>query len=282
MRLNRLFENLYFRPWLLSSGGLYALCESMGERTWARLIEQISARGEKDVAVQLRPQTDLWGDPLPQMTIRDGVAYIPVQGILACGLDPIMKMLGWTDYDDVLADVRAAEMNPAVRKIVLVFDSPGGQATGAPETGAALLRCSKPLIGYSAGQVDSAAFLLACACDSLYLRPTAEAGSIGTKIAVIDRSAAYQQMGIKVEVFASGQFKAAGTPGTSLTDPQRDDIVRTMMTINGMFTGFVQKTRTRIAEDSMQGQVFVGPDATAAYIADGLVGSIDELHARLR
>lgn len=281
MRLNRLIESLYFRPWLLSSTGLYALCESMSEQGLSRLFEQLAAF-TKDAAVQVRPKTNIWGEPLPQVTVVEGIAYIPVQGILACGLDPIYKMFGWTDYDDILADVRAAEQNPGVRKIVLVFDSPGGQATGAPETGAALLRRNKPMFAYSAGQMDSAAYLLACACDGIYLRPTAEAGSIGTKIAVIDRSVAYAMAGYKVEVFASGQYKAAGTPGTSLTDAQRDDIVRSMTTINNMFTGFVRANRTRVSADSMQGQVFVGPDATAANIADGLVDSLEELARRLK
>ena len=281
MRLQRLFDQLYFRPWLLSTGGLSALCESMQERRLSKLIEQLTTRSVDEV-MQMRPTTDLWGDPLPQMTVQNGIAVIPVCGILASDVTPIERYFGYVDYNDILSDVADAEANPGVRKSVLYCDSPGGMALGAPECASQLLNRKKELIAYSQGQLDSAMYFQACACDAIYIRPSAEAGSIGTKIAILDTSAAYEKMGLKVEVFASGQFKAEGTDGTSLTKAQREDIVRTMNTINNMFTGFVRANRSRVDEDSMQGQIFVGPDATDANIADGLVGSFGELLNRLR
>ena len=281
MRLQRLFDQLYFRPWLLSTGGLSALCENMQQDKLVKLLERLAER-QTEEAMQARPKTDLWGDPLPQMTIQNGVAIVPVGGVLVSDASPWQRMCGYVDYNDVLSDVADAEANPAVRKTVLLCDSPGGMAQGAPEAAAALLNRKKQMVAYTQGQMDSACYFLACAADAIYIRPSAEAGSIGTKIAILDSSEAYKMNGYKVEVFASGQFKAEGTPGTSLTPAQRKDIERTMNTINDMFTGFVKANRSRIDEDSMQGQVFVGPDATAANIADGLVGSLGELLARLK
>jgi ClpP class serine protease len=102
----------------------------------------------------------------------------------------------------------------------LDIDSPGGTVAGTPELAAAVsaLDQKKPVYAFSSGLMASAAYWIASQARAIYATPSAQVGSIGVVQAVVDRSAAINAAGIKVEVFSVGKYKAMGAPGTPLTD----------------------------------------------------------------
>jgi protease-4 len=159
--------------------------------------------------------------------------------------------------------------------------------TGIPEL-ASLIRTiseTKPVIAFTDAQCCSAAYWLASACDSIVVTPTADVGSIGVYSALVDESAAWAQEGYKLELMKAGKHKAMGIPGLPLAPEDRALIQAEVNSIYAMFTADVVANRARngatVAEDTMQGQTFMGGTAVAVGLADRVVGSLTDLLAAL-
>ena len=82
--------------------------------------------------------------------IQNGVAIIPVSGVITGRMDFLTYILGGTALDILAKDFRTALENSDVRAIVLDFDSPGGIAVGPAEMADMIFnaRGNKPIISY--------------------------------------------------------------------------------------------------------------------------------------
>lgn len=65
--------------------------------------------------------------------IQNGVAVIPVSGVITGRMDFLTYVLGGTALDILAKDFRTALENSDIRAIILDFDSPGGIAVGPAE-----------------------------------------------------------------------------------------------------------------------------------------------------
>ena len=99
--------------------------------------------------------------------IQNGVAIIPVSGVITGRMDFLTYILGGTALDILAKDFRTALENNDVRAIVLDFDSPGGIAVGPAEMADMIFnaRGNKPIISYVGRNCCSAAYWLASAAD---------------------------------------------------------------------------------------------------------------------
>jgi ClpP class serine protease len=127
----------------------------------------------------------------------------------------------------------------------------------------------------------SAAYWIASQARAIYATPSAQVGSIGVVQAVVDRSAAINAAGIKVEVFSVGKYKAMGAPGTPLTDDQRELIQSNLAEIAGEFHAAVLAKGRAIPAEAMEGQTFSGRQAQRHNLA-GMVPDRAEAMRRLR
>jgi protease-4 len=216
-----------------------------------------------------------------------GILVVPVHGVCARYLSAMETDCGGLDLNNTETTLRGAQADPRVQGIVLHFNSPGGTVTGIPEL-ASLIRTiseTKPVIAFTDAQCCSAAYWLASACDSIVVTPTADVGSIGVYSALVDESAAWAQEGYKLELMKAGKHKAMGIPGLPLAPEDRALIQAEVNSIYAMFTADVVANRARngatVAEDTMQGQTFMGGTAVAVGLADRVVGSLTDLLAAL-
>jgi protease-4 len=219
--------------------------------------------------------------------MAEGILVVPVHGVCARYLSAMETDCGGLDLNDTEKTLREAQADPRVQGIVLHFNSPGGTVTGIPEL-ASLIRTiseTKPVIAFTDAQCCSAAYWLASACDSIVVTPTADVGSIGVYSALVDESAAWAQEGYKLELMKAGKHKAMGIPGLPLAPEDRALIQAEVNSIYAMFTADVVANRARngatVAEDTMQGQTFMGGTAVAVGLADRVVGSLTDLLAAL-
>jgi protease-4 len=219
--------------------------------------------------------------------MAEGILVVPVHGVCARYLSAMETDCGGLDLNDTEKTLREAQADPRVQGIVLHFNSPGGTVTGIPEL-ASLIRTiseTKPVIAFTDAQCCSAAYWLASACDSIVVTPTADVGSIGVYSALVDESAAWAQEGYKLELMKAGKHKAMGIPGLPLAPEDRALIQAEVDSIYAMFTADVVANRARngatVAEDTMQGQTFMGGTAAAVGLADRVVGSLTDLLAAL-
>ncbi len=117
-------------------------------------------------------------------TVVGNVAQIDVCGVLAEEPDFWAWLLGvdQTTYGDIRDAFALAAANPAVSKVVLSVDSPGGYVDGLFETLAAVESFGKP-ITVEAGQACSAAYALAAMAGPITPRgPASVFGSVGVAV----------------------------------------------------------------------------------------------------
>jgi signal peptide peptidase SppA len=222
---------------------------------------------------------DIYGEAIEKMSVdADGIAVVPICGTIATGLPSIAAAFGFVDTARIRADIENALADTNVKAIVLNFDSPGGFVTGTPELGEFIARAAevKPVYSFTSGLCCSAAYWLAAPSRAIFATTSSEVGSVGVYVAHKDYSAMARMMGLAVKVFSSGKFKGAGEAGTSLSEEQSADLQSRVDSIAALFKTHVLQYRPGIAEDSMQGQTFMGYQAAAARFTDGMVSSLSE------
>lgn len=209
----------------------------------------------------------------PQPERVGSVAVLPVRGVIGKGLSDFDADTGGFDLEDLNDWLDEAESDAAVSSVMLDFDTPGGCVTGVAETADRIRAFSKPVVAFTGASCCSAGYWIASAAHRVLSTPSAQVGSIGVYIALPDYSALYEANGIKVEVIKAGDLKAAGVPGTSLSEDQRADLQNIVNALHAEFKAAVQLRRSLVSEDSMRGQSFSGREAAARGLVTGLTSS---------
>ena len=221
---------------------------------------------------------DIYGDPLPQPMRHGSTTVIPVKGVITSGYPTIYRAIGFADADEIAGWVRAAMADPDVAQIVLSVDSPGGMCNGTPELADTVAAAAlvKPVIAHSKGLMDSAAYWVASQATAIYCTQSADIGCIGVYQVNYDWSGWNEKVGVRAEMFKSGDLKGAGHPDVPLSADQRAHIQSQIDAIGAQFRAAVTTKRTLVAEDSMRGQSFIGTEAVTRNLVAGLC-SLDDL-----
>lgn len=246
-------------------------------------------RGEKiDIeAVEKRLGRPLNNEP-KGYEIRDGVAVLPVYGVLAKRMNLFSSISGGASYEMVAKDFAQAMNDPAVEAIVLVVDSPGGAIDGVQKLGDAIFsaRSVKPVGAIADGMMASAAYWIGAQADVVVAASdTTMIGSIGVVSAHRDISAAEEKAGVKTTEITAGKYKRIASEFAALSDEGRAEIQERVDYLYEIFVGAVAKARgvgvDVVLENMADGRVFIGQQAVKAGLVDG-VSTLDELIANLK
>ncbi|MCZ7637600.1 MAG: S49 family peptidase [Verrucomicrobia bacterium] len=206
-------------------------------------------------------------------TVENGVGTLEISGILA--YQPDLGDLifdGFEDSAEVLAAFRRLESDPAVSAIVLNVNSPGGFSVGGAEIADAVFKSAKPTVAWVGGMMCSLAYWIGSQASAVVSTRSAMVGSIGAYVSVVDYHRMLANAGIEVKVFTNkeGTFKAAGMPGTAVTQDHATEFSRQAQRSFDVFRADVLRAREGIADEAMQGQVFDGHQAKRAGLVDAL------------
>lgn len=227
-------------------------------------------------------KTDIYGDPLPAPTMAGDIAVIPLKGMMLCGYPALYKAFGFCDTREVGEWVKSYAGRNDVRGIVLDCDSPGGLVTGTAELGeivAEVMQSGKPIFA-RLGMACSAAYWVASSCTGIFGTRSAVAGSVGVYCVHYDEAKAFEMFGYKVEVFRSGKFKGAGTPGTSLSAEQGAEIQGRINELGADFRSHVKAMRPQVKPEDMEGQSFSAAQALARGFMDDLLPTPEAIFAQ--
>jgi ClpP class serine protease len=269
VKFQRIIQAVYFEPWSITREGWQSVHAMIKPRVLSDALPELPKAANDD--------TDFFGSPLPKMQLIGRTAVIPIQGTLVHHATLMDKQCGACSYDDVKRDVRAALNIAGLQKIVYHCDSPGGMCMGCAETAkvideaAALVRSE----AVTDGLMCSACYDLVCGVDRISCTPTAVVGSIGAMMAWLDQTVRYEMAGLKVELFASDSLKGTGTPGTALTDEQREYLQARTDKYASLFKSHVTAGRL-VSDATMRGQTFIGSDAVEVGLVDGIVDDCEE------
>lgn len=257
---------LHFQPWLITPETHAAMLRASSR------VELFSHDSPQP------PEPDL-------LTVDGGVGIVTVHGALMKRPDFFARLLlDATDMEDVAAALEAARDRADVQAVFLDVDSPGGTVNGTPELAALVADVSKAKYTYAFtdGQMCSAAYWIASQADAIFATPSARVGSIGVLMPMLDESKAFEQAGLKVDMFAAGKFKSIGVAGTSLTDEQRAWLQAQVDETYADFKAAVLTRGRRITPDVMEGQCFSGRKASYNSLTSGVVLSRAEALMKLR
>ena len=218
------------------------------------------------------------------VSIRDGVAIIPVTGPIFPRANLFTQVSGGTSVEVMARDFHTALDDPAVRAILLDVDSPGGQATGVNELANMIhaARGDKPITAYVSGAAASGAYWIASAADQIVTDATAGLGSIGVVAGYRDTSARDEKAGVKSVEIVSSQSPNK-RPDMS-TDEGRKQIQDRVDAIAEVFVSAVARNRSVdpgvVLREFGAGGILIGADAVNAGLADKL-GSFENVLAEL-
>jgi signal peptide peptidase SppA len=181
-------------------------------------------------------------------------------------------------YDDILDRIEDAIRCEETKALVMCFDSPGGDASGAMEAHRSIRRLrkkyGKPIYAYANEAAYSAAYALASAADEIWLPDTGGVGSVGVIMTLMSRSKANEMEGLDVRLITSGKRKADSHIDRPITDKIQSRTQERVDYMARVFWEIVAKSRGMSVEDvaGLQAGVFQGYEAIDAGLADGIAG----------
>lgn len=245
-------------------------------------------RGDKiDIAgVEARIGRPLANEPQPYQVI-DGVAVLPLEGVLAKRANMFMQISGGTSMQLAERDLRAAVADPAVHSIILSVDSPGGTVDGTQTLANAIAsaKAVKPIVTLASGTMASAAYWTGSATDAIYITDgTTQVGSIGVVATHVDISAQQAASGVKTTEIFAGQYKRITSQYEPLSAAGRQTMQDQVDYTYSLFVQAVAQQRgvsvDKVLQDMADGRVFMGQQAIDAGLVDG-VSTLDALVQQL-
>lgn len=216
----------------------------------------------------------------------DGVALVPVSGVLLDRGDWLGDLGGWaTSYEGLAEQFRRLAKDAAIKTVVLDIDSGGGMVAGLWDCCAELakLKKTKKVYAVAANMAASAAYAIGCAAHQFYVSRSGVAGSIGVVVLHQSIQRLLDAAGVDTTIITAGEHKADGNMFQQLSHGARSELAAEIDRSYDQFVAHVVKHRSidDAAVRATQARVYSGQLAVAAGLADG-VKSIEDLLEHIR
>ncbi|MGL4233162.1 MAG: S49 family peptidase [Casimicrobium sp.] len=276
MHYARIASRLYNAPLLITPD----VASTIGDYVQARIAGSISP----DAALS---RTDQYADyaiaaKRPPYLVDQGVAVIEINGELVNRGAWIGANSGLTSYEGIVSQLKIAKADDEVRGVMLVINSPGGEAAGLDDVTAAMKAVGKPVWAIANTLTASAAYWIAAASDRVASVRDGFVGSIGVVWMHLDRSAALEKAGLSVTVVQAGSKKTQFSQFSSLAPEARAKAEALVSDMYGRFTDHVATARSidvQAVRDT-EAEVFTAADAKKHKLID-VVSNVSDFHASM-
>jgi signal peptide peptidase SppA len=217
----------------------------------------------------------------------EGIAIVPVQGILVDRGDWLGDMGGWaTSYEGLAEQFRRLGKDEAIKSVILDIDSAGGMVAGMLDVAAGELsdlKKKKRVYGIAANMAFSAAYAIGCVAHELFVTRSGGAGSIGVIAMHMNYGGMLEKSGVEPTILYAGSHKPDGNPYQPLSHAARAEWSREIDESYGLFVRHVAKHRglDEQAVRDTEARTYMGERAVSAKLADG-VKSFEELLEHIR
>jgi ClpP class serine protease len=142
----------------------------------------------------------------------DGIAIVPICGVLSRRFDWLTALCGWTTYEGLSAILDAIAADSRVIAALLDVESPGGEAAGMLDVGDKIIafREHKQIWAVANTVMCSAAYAVGGSASRVVLPRLAQIGSLGAVRVHVDQSASDLAGGEKYTAIYSGARKIDG------------------------------------------------------------------------
>lgn len=152
-------------------------------------------------------EEEIEGDYYLNVELYDGVAVVNVKGIIIRGFQRsvISNFFGTVPLGNLIKTLKLLTEKDSVSKIVLRFDSPGGDASGVIDAvnDISILDKVKPIHAYVGDKAASAGYWLASACRTIVSSPVGYTGSIGVLYIDVDDKVFLHNIGYDVNIYVN-------------------------------------------------------------------------------
>ncbi|WP_342617215.1 S49 family peptidase [Rhodoferax sp. GW822-FHT02A01] len=285
MKKNLLVAAMLAQPWALMPEYMQSMASVV-----ARWQAGVEASPETLAAVHADMEARQAARAQAQARAGGGsIAVINVFGVLTQRGNMMDEISGGgsCSTEQLVAQLRSAEVDDTIGQILLNFSTPGGSVYGIQEAAAEInrIKASKPIIGISNSMCASAGYWLAAQCTELYCTPGGEVGSIGVWQAHEDMSQALEEAGVKISLISAGKFKVEGNPYEPLGDEARAFMQLRTDEYYDPFAKAVAKGRgvgvDAVRNGMGQGRVLGAPAALAENMIDG-IATFDEVVKKMQ
>lgn len=230
--LLRLSSRVYNTPHLITRESLSVI------------LDYLDSRNSLEFRLDASTETPAGAVNIVAETPAPDVGLLRVDGSLT--YKPVMTMCGeaGTSYQSL---VRQTEdlIAAGVKTIVMEVSSGGGEASHVFETANEIRTLCDDnnikLIGYADTMAASAAYALISVCDVVIANPSAQVGSIGCVVALLDTSVAMEKAGLKRIFVTSGESKVPFDDKGAFKKSFLDDIQTRVDELNEDFTAHVSQ-----------------------------------------
>lgn len=276
--LGPLDQGLLTIPYLENWIGLWAIHEPAAQELLRGIgrLNLASHLAQRRIAdpVQAAPTTAPYAvDPNGIVTLRIDGTMLKHQSSFGMGASTVL----------LRRTLRQALADPAVKGVLLVFDTPGGAVAGTYDLAEEVFAATKPIHAYAEDLCASAGYVVASQADRISGNSSVSVGSIGTYLRVVDYSQAYAEAKVKVHVIRSSELKGTGVPGAPITEAQLADLTRYCTDMNQLFLDAVERGRklsSQQVETLADGRVHIGQNCVQLGLIDA-VETIDQAYQNL-
>ncbi|MGI5838867.1 MAG: signal peptide peptidase SppA [bacterium] len=185
--------------------------------------------------------------------------------------------------DTVIAQLKQAREDPAVRAVVLRINSPGGSSAAAQEIGVEVGRlreAGKTVVASMGDTAASGGYWVAALADKIVANPSTTTGSIGVIIQYSNYEELYRKAGIEMHVIKSGPHKDMGSAAREMTEAEKELLQAMVDDVYEQFVDVVAAGRgmepARVREIA-DGRILTGRQALDLGLVDTLGNFYDAI-----
>ncbi|MBU1130669.1 signal peptide peptidase SppA [Patescibacteria group bacterium] len=182
--------------------------------------------------------------------------------------------------EDIIRQLEEVNQSPDYTAIMLVIDSPGGSFVPSEEITKTIERTEKPVIAVIKSMGTSGAYMVASSADYIFASRGSDVGSIGVTQSYADNYYKNQMEGITYNSLSSGKFKDTLDYNKSLTNEEKELLMKDIMKMHNIFVEMVAENRNMPIEEASKladGSTMLGDDALAKGLIDAIGGEFEAI-----
>jgi signal peptide peptidase SppA len=212
-------------------------------------------------------------------SVQDGIGIIQVSGELVNRGAWIGAQSGLTSYEGIIAQLKAAGADASVNGIMMIMDTPGGEAAGVSDVSAAMKAAGKPVWVLANTIMASGGYWLGAGADKIGAVKDARIGSIGVVWMHADRSGELAAKGINVTVVQVGAKKTQFSQLNALSPEAKKQAEGIILDIYNEFVAHAAAGRglSLDAVKATEADIFTAKEAKKIGLIDAIVTQ-DQFH----